>query len=194
MSSTESDFADAIEHWNRALEADDAEDFPTAIAEYDACLCSNPDAETALEALYNLGLAINNAYDLTSGISSNEQLSWRYCELACCEQAAQIYEEYPYLWQSSDIGADEIYFDVQAVLQGPVVTNETTAVKTGSYVDKAKQIKLLRFFSDGIHLRFDSDGESLPVESSVDSSEDAIDDAPISVQTSDENGLEAAVF
>jgi hypothetical protein len=194
MDSTESVCADPIQHWNRAVEAENAEHFSTAIAEYDACLCSRPDAETALEALYRLGLAISRAYDSTGGISSDDQLNWRYCELACCEQAAEIYEEYPDLWSHSEIDAEEIYLELQAVLQGPVVLNDNTAVETESYVSKARELKLLRCFSDGISFRFDSDGDAFSVESSVDSDEDAIDDAPTSFHTSDASGLECAVI
>jgi hypothetical protein len=39
---------DSIDHWNRAVDAEDAEEYQTALEEYDACLCSSPAAETAL--------------------------------------------------------------------------------------------------------------------------------------------------
>src|SRR5688572_15550259 len=119
MNPTEFDQLDAVDHWNLAVDAEDAEDYLTAIAEYDACLCSTPDADVTLEAFYRLGLMINRAYDSNTEALTSEQLGWRYCELACCEQAITIYETYPDLWaQYPDLNAKEIYFEVQAILGG----------------------------------------------------------------------------
>jgi DNA segregation ATPase FtsK/SpoIIIE, S-DNA-T family len=187
MSSTESDHIDAIDHWNRAVEAEDAGDFSTAIAEYDACLCSAPDVATALEAFYRLGLVISRACELNDKDYEDEQLEWRCCELACCEQAARIYEEFPDIWpEHSEINAEEIYLEVQAVLHGQDGPDQTSA--TECYGNKAKSLQLLRCFSDEVHLEWDADGEALLPESPRDVEDGPIDVA-ISVQLSDENQL-----
>lgn len=196
MTSKESDYLDAIEHWNLAVDAEDAENFITAIAEYDACLCSTPNAEITLDALHRLGLVIHHAYNLNGENYEQEQLAWHCCELACCEQAARIYEEYPDLWsQYSDIDADEIYFEVQAVLQRPIDTNETSAVpdEAESYVTKAKSLRLLHCFSDGVRFSFDSNGEALSNEVLLASDEAEID-ATVTIQIPADNKLNIPQF
>lgn len=184
MTSNESDYLDAVDHWNRAVDAEDAEDFHLAIAEYDACLCSAPNAVTALEAFYRLGLVINRAYDLNRGDYGDKPLEWLYCELACCEQAAKIYEEYRSIWpQYPEIDADGIYFEVQAVLQRPA---DEPPVK--SYLTEARKLALLRCFSDQVQFKFDADGEVLFSEPSAESIGEEIHHA-IPVHTIDVNEL-----
>ena len=89
---------DVIDLWNRAVDAEDAEDYQGAIENYDVLLCDSPDSIIALEAFYRLKLIIHSEYLLDESNLDDEQLAWLCCELACCQRICEIYEAEGALW------------------------------------------------------------------------------------------------
>lgn len=152
---------DAVDHWNRAIDAHDSEDYLTAIEEFDCCLCSSPDAETALEAFYFLGKVIQRAYDLDSDNLDDEQLAWRCCELACHERCCEIYESRQELWPADRHEAFKlIHFESHALLS--VEEPSVDGIVLGfSQISAAEPLGLLRCFSEDLSFEFDMNGESL---------------------------------
>lgn len=157
---------DVIDHWNRAVDAEDAEDYQVAIEEYDACLCSSPDAETSLEAFYRLGLAIHCEYDLDGRNLDDEQLAWLCCLLACSERASEIYEAHQALWSGDNLKAlEQAYFESQALLYPEQSPSEPPTKDSGQevlpHVRAAETLGLLHCFAEGISFEFDTNGEPL---------------------------------
>jgi len=152
----------AVEHWNRALDAEDTEDYETAIKEYDACLCSSPDAATAMEAFYRLGFAIHDEYDLDDGNLDDEQRAWLCCKLACFERVSEIYEARQE-WPADDKQEDPrlIYSDTQAVLNAQESVVSTSEGQRRANINVAETLGLLRCFSESVSFHFDSDGDPL---------------------------------
>ncbi|MCU1263951.1 MAG: segregation ATPase, FtsK/SpoIIIE family [Acidobacteria bacterium] len=154
---------DSIDHWNQAIDAEDEEDYQTAIEEYDACLCSTPDAETALEAFYRLGIAIQKEYDLDDQNLDDEQVDWRCCLLACCESASEIYEAHQGLWSGDTLKSlEQAYFESQALLALEDRSDEPAnqpGNRDGQHIRVAQKLDLLGCFSDDISFQFDKNGE-----------------------------------
>jgi hypothetical protein len=117
---------DAIDHWNWAIDAEDAEDYQTALQEYDDCLCSTPDAETAVDAFFRLGLVIHEEYDLDDENLDDEQRSWRCCELACYERSIALYETHREEFGEDQTNLKEVYLEAQTFLQSerPTASSE----------------------------------------------------------------------
>ena len=181
---------DAVDHWNLAVDAEDAEDYRTAIAEYDACLCSAPDAETSLEAFHRLGLVIFSEYSLHEESLDDEQLRWKYCLLACCKRVSEIYEACPVLWSGDNHESfQQAYFDSQALL------SSADSAGGSSHSSADKPLQLLRCLSLGLSFRFDTDGEPMtrseavgPQEAATSYPEEAIKGSTLAgVTASDQN-------
>ncbi len=176
MDLNQSQDLDAVDHWNRAVDAQDVEDYLTAIEEYDSCLLSSPDAETAFEAFYFLGRNIQRAYDLNDIDLDDEQLAWHRCELACCERTCEIYLDHHELWPEERREAFElIYFESQALL-GPGGSTNISALPGSSHVKAAETLGLLGCFSENLSFHFDSNGEPLDNQS-----QDEVSDGTLSL-------------
>lgn len=165
MDLSQSQDLDAVDHWNRAIDAQDAEDYLTAIEEYDSCLCSSPDAETAFEAFYFLGIVIQRAYDLDDEDPDDEQLAWLCCELACCERICEIYLRHKELWPEDQQEAfSQIHFESQALLSDGESRDGKQVGDDGqdlSHVRAAENLGLLRCFSENLSFQFDRNGDPL---------------------------------
>src|SRR5882672_5285042 len=162
MRLTDSKKLHAVEHWNRALAAEDAEDYETAIKEYDDCLCSSPDAAMALEAFYRLGFAIHEEHDLADRNLDDEQRAWLCCKLASFERVSEIYETRRE-WPADDKQEDPrlIYSDTQAVLNAQESVGATSEWQRRANINVAETLGLLRCFSESVSFYFDSNGDPL---------------------------------
>ncbi len=85
----------ALEHFNRAVTSPNLE---TAIQEFDACICVNPNPSLALLAYFHLAKTINRKFGFEhrqNEMISDEEFSWRLQEVFCMHKVFDLYDQIP---------------------------------------------------------------------------------------------------
>lgn len=86
----------ALHHYKIAASAMQESDHLTAIHHFDECLCTNPHAEIAISAWFNLATVIIRQHNFPgrSGDSvSDEEYKWHECVMDCFEKVVEVYDE-----------------------------------------------------------------------------------------------------
>jgi hypothetical protein len=86
----------ALHHYNIAVCAMQQHDYSTAIHNFDECLCTNPHAEIAIAAWFNLATAIISKHrfpERSGEIISDEEYKWHECVMDCFAKVIEAYED-----------------------------------------------------------------------------------------------------
>jgi hypothetical protein len=86
----------ALHHYKIAVSAMQENDPLTAIHHFDECLCTNPHAEIAIAAWFNLATVIirKHGFPERSGDTlSDEEYKWHECVMDCFAKVIEVYDE-----------------------------------------------------------------------------------------------------
>lgn len=86
----------ALHHYNTAASAMKQNNHSTAIHHFDECLCTNPHAEIAIAAWFNLATVIIRKHrfpDRVGDTVSDEEYKWHECVSDCFAKVIEVYDE-----------------------------------------------------------------------------------------------------
>ena len=85
----------ALQHYKIAASAMQRDDSSTAIEHFDECLCTNPPAEIAMAAWFNMATAIVRKHRFPQRAGDtipDDEYKWHECVLKCFAKVVEVYE------------------------------------------------------------------------------------------------------
>jgi hypothetical protein len=85
----------ALRHYKMAASAMQQSDYVTAIHHFDECLCTNPHAEIAIAAWFNLATTIIRQHNFPGRPGetiSDEEYKWHECVMDCFTKVVEVYD------------------------------------------------------------------------------------------------------
>lgn len=87
----------ALHHYNLGASAMQQNDHLTALHHFDECLCTNPHAEIAIAAWFNLATVIIRQHNFPGRAGetvSDEEYKWHECVMDCFTKVVEVYDEW----------------------------------------------------------------------------------------------------